>query len=50
MIASLTLSAINRCLDEYINEVHDADYELALLTGDIVLRNVVQCYVYPIDK
>ena len=37
MIASLTLSAINRCLGEYINEVHDADYEVALLTGDIVM-------------
>ena len=50
MLASLTLSAINRYLGEYINVVPEADCEVSLLTGDIVLRNVVRCFVYSIDE
>lgn len=41
MLQSLTLSAINKYLSEYINEVSTDDLDVEFMNGDVVLRNVV---------
>ena len=41
MLQSLTLSAINKYLSEYINEVSTDDLDVEFMNGDMVLRNVV---------
>lgn len=41
MLQSLTLSAIDKYLSEYINEVSTDDLDVEFMNGDVVLRNVV---------
>lgn len=41
MLQSLTLSAINKYLGEYIDEVLENDLNVEFMNGEVVLRNAV---------